>query len=168
MIRTVIQWLIAQKIDNGISLGGFLSWVVRHDRSLRQYYESLLKLDKRLRRDAVALLEEASRTPQKKPLRVLDRSVRLPFGGSSLRRHIQKTLPMLILSTVFVFGAGPFFFGWIFPIESTGSVVASQPVEAVTVTDTTTLNDPVISDELIRLCRQSPNESGPFFIEPLK
>ncbi len=51
MLRTLIQWLICRKIDNGKPLGVFFDWLVRHDAATRRFYDDLAELNARLRKD---------------------------------------------------------------------------------------------------------------------
>lgn len=167
MLRTVIQWWLSQKVDDGVAPGRFLSFILRHDAVSRQYYENLLRLEGRLRHDAVSLLEEAARSPRKKPLRPLDRSAARRIHDIPHWRSVRKSLSVMALSMAFVFVAGAFYSAWIFPVGGPNDVHAASLSEGGSAPDTSILSDPAINDELIRLCRQSPNESGPFFIDPL-
>lgn len=167
MLRMAIQWWLSQKVDDGVAPGRFLSFILRHDVVSRQYYENLLRLEGRLRHDAVSLLEEAARSPRKKPLRLLDRSTARRIRDILHWRSVRKSFFIMALSMVFVFVAGAFYSALIFPIDGPNDVHAASLSEGGSAPDTRILSDPIINDELIRLCRQSPNESGPFFTDPL-
>jgi hypothetical protein len=162
IFRTIFQWLISRNVDDGKQPGIILSWIIRHDKDLRFYYNDLLRLETQLQHDASALLEFSAKTRWEKPLRIVNRSILFSDHKSFLRARSRKILTTLGLSMLFVFGTGSFFIS----VGNGNKVVVAGQISELRTIAVSVENDPQIYTELLQLCRQTPNESSPFFVNP--
>lgn len=168
MIRTMIQWLIGLKVDDNASLGWFLSLIIKYDKPSRLYYENLIQLGTCLKRESYALLENSAHRPQAMPLRIVSRTVISRKNKDFQRNFIRNSLTVIALSIFFVFGFGAILAGWGFTTAPANYTEAASYSETTRNIGELIQNDPAILNELIQLCRQAPNGSGPFFMEPLE
>lgn len=163
MIRIVLQWLISRKIDDGQEPGPFLSRFIRADKKTRLFYESLKALEIRLSRDASALLEQSASDRNVRPLKPVSRSLfQADRKRDARRRRTRIFSTTLTLFFLLAFGTVVFFLT-VFGAQR-NFAVAGSPSERSLVP--AIQSDPTIQKELVRLCRYSPNEAGPFFTEP--
>lgn len=162
MIRTLLFWEISRRLDDGLPLGGILTWIVEHDPKTEAFHRELLELSPRLRADASALLEQTNSETRRMRLRL-----RSPLVASTpLRSRVlwkMSTAAVLLAASLTLLGLSGL--GWMNGSASgtmfvdTASRASSSPTVAVQ-------SDAAIYDELVQLCRISPSEIGPFFTSP--
>lgn len=149
-MRTVLEWLISRKVDDGLPLGTVLSWMVHRDLELERFYESLKTLEVRLQSDAAVLLEYSTRNSR--PIKLVRNCVGYSVNGQVRRRQRHGAIAAMLI--LFFFGTGLFFSGGFgFLGENSQTLVAAPH----TATDPSVMaplySDPDVYEELLQLCR---------------
>lgn len=158
MFRTLLQFLIAQKVDDDQRMGYVLSWFIRHDGPTRRFYENLSRLDERLRSEATNLLSQSGVRQDVLPFR----SVRVWIGSTGGRRECRREkLRSICLASLVLLLTVASFLATFSILQSGAKVYASPQLEAERLEATT--SDPQIREQLDQLCRSVPNDAGPFF-----
>ncbi len=154
MFRSLIFWEICRRIDDGTPIGPWLIWIAGHDRKTADFLRKLQGLEHRLCSDAARITEERKRTPLRVASRFTDRKT---VGRKNVVAATTLAITLIGVSAL-LWGT---FFGDAF---HTVYAVSAEPNSASPTS--VVQSDPQVFEELVQLCRTSPNEIGPFFNSP--